>query len=427
MHRRASVLFVLVPAVAIGVGVAFSDASPAPVRCSMARWRDFRLEATRFIGTATTEAVLAGRGPVPEIDPALRIYGLVFRVDKADSVLTERLSDRVRSSGAEVVLVPWGVDAGCRRVSWTDTSQWGAIGVRGLYHGELRPREHWVGDRPTLDIIYQRPYGPTPLTSASSVPSSAGVTTSDTARLTADELLVLYEALPPTREVETGDAAGPAIEPLIRWIREHPHLASRMPAPLMIDQAATWVAMNRLKSIRSPLAGTYQLTLALPTGETFRIFTRTQDRPITMNGWRDDSADTIPGTSFVIPKPTGYALLSHSAGTADGLRPERRQLLQWVQAQGYLSVDIEPMISAPDSTVWQGALDLIASTAATLNTDPALSARLSAMGRSRTAPGTFVLRGDGSVRFEGAVRDGPRTLLRVHGARISLEHLGSPR
>ena len=205
-------------------------AEPSSVPCSRAYFDQFRLDAVRFIGTATGDTLLAGPGDVLKPDVGGRIHGQVFRVERADSVLTSALGGAVDPGRTEVVLVPWNYDASCQRFPWISSARWAPLGLRGLYRGQLRQRAHWVGNRPTFDVTDGLPYPPRPTVQAeASTSASRDTGMYRPITLTADEMLGLYEALPLRECVGLAADARVALEPFHRWLREQPELARSFP------------------------------------------------------------------------------------------------------------------------------------------------------------------------------------------------------
>jgi hypothetical protein len=434
MSRRTWIARLGLAAAATGLA-ANAAGSPPAIRCSLLAFYEFRLSAVRFVGTATGDTALAGLGNQGQavLERFQRrsarsqlIYGQVFRVHAADSSLSAALSGQVRSGITEAVIVPWGYDAGCRPEVWEGSARWNPVGTRGLYSGALRERSLWVGDRPTFDVTAAlQPYPSSSLMLRELQDGFASVGADRASPiLTPEELLAFYEVLPPTRLLEAGDSARAAIEPLLRWIRQHPELARRRPAANMILGALDWVAVHRLRSQPSELAGTYRFTLTSTFAESLQIFTRTESIPSSPLSWAETSAESIAGTVYSIPRPTGYSLLSLSATTLDGLPLVLQESNDAVFRQGSLEIEYPPLAGS-GTTSWRGGLEIF-DAAIALNTNPTLGSTLRLAQQWAGAverTGTFTRGPDGRVRFDWVLRGGDRTILTIRGERISLQTL----
>ncbi len=218
------------------------EATSISMRCSVVPFSGLRSsQLTYFIGTATSDTVEAGPGSVQfnleeghSGRPQPRtIYGQVVRAERIGGAHADLLREHfARSSSPEVVLVPWDYDAGCDRSLWPQSAHWIEPGQPGFFTVELRPREHWVGERPTFDAFmaamepyphaafYRYGYGGTD--ALRSTPS-----------LTVEEYYALYEAMPDWREFDI--APRKSTEALWRWKRENPSLASKYPATKILE------------------------------------------------------------------------------------------------------------------------------------------------------------------------------------------------
>jgi hypothetical protein len=195
---------------------------------------------TYIVGTALADTVLAGPGNLRPSDlsgnwrrvtePA--VYGQVVRVDSlagaGDSTVRRALDQRHPT----VVVVPWDYDAACQPIYRNGSAQWATPGLSGFYRLALRPPASWAGGRPTFNAfiatIQPYPHGSF---------LQAGYRGSDALRyrpsLTEREMFSFYAVLP-TFDVR-GDSA--SLEPLRRWVAEHPELAVKYPA----DRAVEWL------------------------------------------------------------------------------------------------------------------------------------------------------------------------------------------
>ena len=128
----------------------------------------------------------------------------------------------VRSARSSAILVPWAYGPDCKAVLWGQ-SEWRALGTRGFFTGQRRPRSSWLSDQPTFDVYmawrqplwqdedprWQRPREKRPL-------------------LTAEEFFLFYAALPTPDVLDrTPDRA---LNQVKVWAQRHKTLALREPA-----------------------------------------------------------------------------------------------------------------------------------------------------------------------------------------------------
>ena len=101
----------------------------------------------------------------------------------------------------------------------------------GFYALTLRSQSQWAGGRPTFDAfsidLEPYPHGPA---LAEEFRATYGARTRSL--LTALEMFHLYEVLPISEE-RSLDAR--ALEPMERWVREHPDLARKVPAKQIVE------------------------------------------------------------------------------------------------------------------------------------------------------------------------------------------------
>jgi hypothetical protein len=362
-----------------------------------------------------------------------QIFGQIFRVDVADSVLGAAMPEPVRPAVTEVVFVPWMHDGGCNRHPVTRSARRIRVGAKGLYAGELRDRAEWVGGRPTIDVTLSPSYHWGLMVQSGRRAGSATPVHPDSL-LTPEQALGLYEILPASHQEKSSPEARAAIEPVLQWADANPDLAARYPASGLIHGALMWAADASFRNIRSSLGGTYRFRLTLPSGESLELFTRTTDRPV---GRVFPPLESLTDTLVIRPRTyfraTGYSLLALSATTRDGLPSRRSPSREDSLRQGHMHVLGDSANVGPDANSWRGAPDMI-DVAIRLTTDTSFAAKLAAV-RSRmpqlaatgyATTGTFVRHRAGQVRFEWVLRDSAEILLTVRGERIAGDLLANP-
>lgn len=258
MNRR------LLPAAAVALAALVADVGEA-YACSYDRGWLFQ-PTVYLLATALPDTVAAGPGAVKFVStpgevPRGPIYGQVVRVGRTGGELPSELA---RTDFTEAVLVRWEASAECFTIRWPESARWIKPGARGVVSGRLRDRRQWVGGRPTFDLFYGRGYW---------YPHRF-----ESAALTADELFDLYSVLPRRDQVWEVEDPYPAIAPFFRWAAAHPKLARRYPVTEALDQAYDEVQRCAGPAGRSPVAGTYRLSLSVPGEPVRTLFFRTTPR-----------------------------------------------------------------------------------------------------------------------------------------------------
>jgi hypothetical protein len=406
-------------------------AQPAQA-CSKALLPPWRGSHTLFIGRALHDTLLAGPG-MNQLSAGLGhfgradvgpVFGQLVRVERLERSAATLLRRALRASNSSVVVVPWDYGPDCRPLRWSGSALWLTPAVRGLFIVELRDSAHWVRGRPTFDA-YTPEFTPYPYLFGKRAPRRDEAT--GQLRLTAEELLVLYDVLPDLSEDEAPNVE--QLERLREWMRAHPSLVGREPAAEFISDVMTRVEYVRVRGLESPLAGTYRFRIRLARGDTLTLFARTS---LKASGavW-SFSADDPPQGLTEPPKAEGYSLvmavtrtLGESPASFDGQDREGVAL-------AYLSVTERPRLSHRDSSVWKGSADIIRA-ASRMITEGPLDSLLAQMSgvlsrlEERDPLGTlatFVLDPSGHVRMYWRLREGDRVILSVEGERLSRKHV----
>ena len=388
-----------------------------------------------FLGVARGDTIAAGAGGVKyRIAPghfgrgrARTIYGHRGDVEK----LGRRRPGALRALGntvRQVILVPWDDGAYCNPVPWSQTARWVPAETRGLFEGALRDSAHWIDGIPTLDV-HTPEATPYPLViERGGLLIGAGTGTRPD--LTAEQLLGLYDVLPTSEELAS-DVEG-ALAPLWQWRRITPGNHTDSLHIQLFERFSGETGDYR----QSPVAGTYRLTISLPGRDSLVFFARTGRRPRSTFEALTDSTREEQRIQREEPGAIGYYLLARVAASLAAL-PQTvagyRDPLG--ESEGYVAVLEVPAIATPDSTVWQGSFKLITD-AARLAPRRALRGAIEAAasehwsqlitGQRTLAPGYFMRRRDGSVRYVMTARWGDRPVVTVRGERVSLEYLNDP-
>ncbi|MBK8246642.1 MAG: hypothetical protein IPK85_04490 [Gemmatimonadetes bacterium] len=93
-----------------------------------------------------------------------KIFGQTMQLERIEGAGAERVRRANQERGSrEVVLVPWGYDAGCGPYFWRGSAQWSTPDSVGVYVAELRPDSLWSAGRATFDVYVAEisyAYGP---------------------------------------------------------------------------------------------------------------------------------------------------------------------------------------------------------------------------------------------------------------------------
>jgi hypothetical protein len=225
----------------VALAIAFQQAGTARASdphdvCSIV-WAAGVRAPLHFLGTATGDTVLAGRGAVEPTGQfghsgsgaSRPVYGQLVRIDRLGEDAPEALRAAILGqSDGLVAIVPWDYDPSCRPTYWARSSLWLEPQLQGVHTALLRRPEHWADGRPTLDVIYtiHTPY-----------PSAAvfryerpGIPVST--RLTPVEYFELYSALP--NDAELRARSSDARLRLAAWETANPALVDVYPANMIL-------------------------------------------------------------------------------------------------------------------------------------------------------------------------------------------------
>ena len=397
--RSALLVPLLLPLLA--AGLARPGAAGA---CSVILYPPWK-NATYFLATPSADTALAGGLPPQTDDPervvrdsGRPVYGQAVRLLRVGGDSLALLEPLLARGAAEAVLVPWENDPACRPAPWRRSFRWAEPGKTGLYRASLRDRAHWVDGRPTFDVFFAgaEPY---PRTTAALQPGRR--------HLSPEELFALYAILPTHREIDADP--GRAYAPLLRWARANPEAALRYPADDMVSNAVESLHRDSLRGFRSPLAGTYRVTLSVPGRRDVRLTLRAGDvaGPWAYDRGRPDSVDELLRTAA-----RGYSLAA-MVSTPGGWR-----------SQTALNVLGGPAAGPRGERVWRGRLDVPwPDPNAPAEVRQALQAFRGMLdGRPEGwSPATIRLGRDGRVTFEQALERDGRVVARVRGERISAD------
>lgn len=414
--------------------VALATAAPAHACSLRPPWEYRHAERLEFIGTPMRDTVFAGPGAQTFTEApghfgrgtARAIYGQRVRVDRLGATARRLLPAGVR----EVLLVPWDYSADCTTVPWSRSAGWLPDTLDGVFAAHLRPREHWAGDLPTLDITpFMQPYRDPP----------ADTTVRDglpRPRLTTTQLLDLLDRLaadgPPRDSL--------AALTLAARLRDDPVLAGRYPATEFLREALGAVTAARVRALRVPVAGTWRLDVTLNGGAPRTLFVRTAARPMSAYAPPREPSDT----ALAPLEPPYYDLLASAAPTVNRLSPTcsvrdgvttAYLYMRWHgpprgDARGEWAGDFDPrlfpaLLDDAERSAWQARVQ--AANAAVI--DSMRRARESGVRPPPPAPYVqpfrmrFTSGGDGRLRVAGARDVAQLGAVRVRGVRVSEETL----
>jgi hypothetical protein len=411
----------LVISIAVGVPLVVPTASHA---CSKVGFQAIRSANTaHFIATTMADTVLTGAGTVRYVvapghsGPAVErlVFGQVVAVERIGGLASRGLRQPQR-----VVLVPWDYGPDCTPTPWTRSAAWVDAGTRGLFSGVLRDSVHWAGGVPTFDVFAPE-FEPYPQRverqrRGRSVPQDSMVSM--------EELFQLIELFPDQRLLP--DSAEAATAALFAWARANPALNHRYPIANALTSARYLVARQRLRAIRSPFVGTYQLTVSLSGGSPRVFYARTRSFPTTAWSFTEKPERPVDDPTTV-PRPDGYTLLAAVSLSVDSL-PENCYQRRDITREGYLAVVDARPDSTTDARSWIGKLEVDLAERA-FRGDAALGqfakaefeaySRRSRAGLRAEAPARFTRSADGSIRVEQTLTLDDGRSLTYSGMRVS--------
>ena len=372
-----------------------------------------------FIGTAIQDTMFAGRGNVEYVVATGHSGAGVSRPIFGQLVSVERiggLASRALRQVRQVVLVPWDYGADCTPTPWTRSAAWVATGERGLFTAELRDSAHWAGGLPTFDVFapefepYQQKTQTRPLRRAvadSMVPI--------------DELFQLMELFPDVRLLP--DSADFATEALFMWARANPALAQRFPISHVVALARFAVGRQRLRAIRSPLTGTYRMTMSFAGRPAREFYLRTRGMPDSeFTAGPRRSAGASDDLTYV-PPVEGYYLLVAVAESLTAL-PRDCAIDRDMDREGYIAVLHTPSDSAARRL--SGKIDLdVAQSAFPGDLELERFARdetyyrRSPAGLARRTPASFSRGADGTITVEQTLTLDDGRTISFTGVRLS--------
>jgi hypothetical protein len=247
----------LIPAFAASSLLA-SIGAPAAHACSLVPpWQYRQASRLEFIGVALPDTVFAGAGTTTFNEEPGHFGRGTSRPIHGQRVRVVQLGERARRAlppgVREVLLVPWDYDMSCQTAIWGPSARWVRDSAPGVFAARLRPRAHWAGDLPTLDIIpFLQPYRDPPpdTTLRAGVPARADGRRYSIReylpypRLTATRLLRLFDELwEPNAPLNSSTAQGH-----IARLRADTSLAGRYPTHEFIDEATERVAAAKLRA-----------------------------------------------------------------------------------------------------------------------------------------------------------------------------------
>lgn len=400
--------------------------------CSKAFLPPWRGSHSLFIGRALRDTLLAGPGTI-RLSAGLGhfgranggpVFGQLVRVERLERGATPSLRRALSSFDSSVVVVPWDYGPDCRPLRWSRSARWMTPSARGLFMVRLRDSAHWVRGRPTFDA-YTPEFTPYPYLFGTRAPRADETT--GQLRLTAEELLALYEVLPDLSEDEAPTAE--QVERLRAWMRAHASLVGRDPAAEFIADVMTQVESNRVRRLESPFVGTYRFRIRLARGDTLTLFARTSLKP---SGavWSFSTTD-VPQRITEPPEAEGYSLVMAVARTLRDLPASFDGQDRQGVGLAYLFVTERARASYADSSVWNGSVDVIRAASRMINEGPLDSLLAHTSGvlsrlEERDPQGTlatFILDRSGHVRMHWRLREGHQVILTAEGERLSREHV----
>jgi hypothetical protein len=179
-----------------------------------------------------------------------------------------------------------------------------------------------------------------------------------------------------------------------------------------------------LRQTKSPVAGTYRVTVTFGSGDSSVFYARTELHP--MSSIRERRRDDVQREDY---QPIiGYYLATCSAPSLDSLPPT----FSYPCLQSYYAVSVDPILTETDSTLWHGEIEPLVEVVHLDSRGAVRSEAQSLFGASEERgqdwyfmPGTWVTYTDGHVRHDWTVAQAGELAYRVRANRISQVTLAS--
>lgn len=311
-----------------------------------------------FTGVATADTLEAGPGDVkyglrdgrPGQAPAQPIRGQVFRIERIGGPQAGGLGGLSAGLG-EIIVVPWDYDASCEILAWTASAYWTPPGTYGFVIGTLRAREHWVDGRPTVDT--HNPYN-LPYTGRKRIRGTPrDVPIEDF--LSPGHVFELHQVMPTRSGLARAEAE--ALAPLRAWVAEHPDLARRPPAAMMLGFVLH--ALDRAARLETdhPVLGTWRFTLHAPGQGAHTFYARSEPHP--MGRWSPDRAPPRLDAGGLRLRPAdGYTFLVMVGSSLEDLPATVERRLDHVRAYMYaLAHPDAPDAPDEEELSWRGWIE----------------------------------------------------------------------
>jgi hypothetical protein len=387
-----------------------------------------------FVASPDTASVPAWAAKEDRPPQTLSAFGQIVQITRfaeGTEPAGPDVREALKRSNGRAVLVPWGYDPSCRTVGWGRASyRWVKSSMPAFVSAQLRPRSAWANGIPTFDVhtAYLEPYPHEPWLNARHFQEPP----KDRSQLlTAAEYFQLYGALPTFEAWK--EAPEKSLQQIKQWLQTHPRVAKRYPANALLEEAEAEVRsaeaqaeLERLRSIRPPLVGTYRLEVTVDGGASRTFYVRT--RSGVSSEWTvRPGADSLKGAER-IRKRDGYTIYSSGALSSEALPASCAQGQRQMGREGYLYVLEKPEVQPDGTRLWRGKIDLRL-LAGQFPSDTLLKAlpeldyqryvERSRAGLRQETPARYIERPDGSVRVEEQLTFENGRTLRIEGERVS--------
>lgn len=422
-----AVIVFLIPSLLIPAVETPEYLAPASRFCSIMVGGELMSDGvTLFIGTSTNDSLPAdrvhkdGRFMGKSYSVSGPPYSQVMHVERLSTKAPASVRNALKSAGNRVLVIPWSYGPDCGVATYEGSALWVRPVTRALFGATLRPRGDWVNDIPTFDTGHPRntPY-----------PIASGYDRERAQRdvLSPDEMLSFADSIPRYR-TESSDVATRYLtnkkrwEATLRWAAGHPNQSDRWPLSDYVAAARSGIATAAFDTIISPVAGTYRFVIDIPGQDSIVFFGRTTLRPATMLQKRH-GVEMQRG----VVAPHGYYLLVCAAESIASLPATSLS-----SKQGFLAVSIMPVLRTRDSTVWDGAIDLLAAASEIPGNSSLKSVRKEIddhrfsryrSGSVDLTPGRIVRLPDGSIHASHALNGNNSVVVSIRGTRVSKQTL----
>lgn len=324
--------------------------------CSVGYGGVLAADAVFFIAAPRADTVAVGLGATNPSDRSGH-FGSTARAEAYGQLVEIQRVGGPGSAGApqsyrRAVVVPWDYDETCQPTLWTRSARFLPEVPEVFVAGRLRAEEHWVDGLPTFDA-FRPQLDVFPLRLLDRFGGPIFEVPADES--TVQDMFATYALLPTSAAVAASGRR--SVEALVQWARANPETASKDPVADVVEHAVRAADRAWARSVRSPLQGTYEVRVTLPSGSVHTVALRTAAAP--EGSWHRGQIvtwvrdPTLPSWESDV---VGVRITVWAASSTEGLPAETAAA--WETPRGGMLSVAEPSVAVQGLDSWRGYLDL---------------------------------------------------------------------